>query len=161
LSPVEQSRELDPLDSILDFEAQEQTVEIGLDGAFGHVQVTGDFGVVTSLEQQIDDLLLPACQPTELFVHALNLVAAQDKAANSLAASGPSRSGIHDLPFPCNHAAKTACRLLTKCENRGDAVFIRERRGQAYRRDEISTGPQRQPGPAAWQKSPVDAESGE
>jgi len=71
LSPVEQSRELDPLDAVLDSEPQKHTIEMGLDGAFRHVQISSDFGVVTSLEKQIDDLPLPAPQPAELFVHGL------------------------------------------------------------------------------------------
>ena len=50
---------------------------MGLDGAFRHVQIAGDFGVVTSLEKQIYDLLLPAPQSAELFVHALHLAVTQ------------------------------------------------------------------------------------
>lgn len=50
---------------------------MGLDGAFGHVQIAGNFGVVTSLEQQIDDLLLPASQPVRLLVHLLHLAVTQ------------------------------------------------------------------------------------
>jgi hypothetical protein len=107
LSPVEQSRELDPLDPVLDSEAQEHTVEIRLDGAFGHVQLTGDFGVVTSLEKQIGDLLFPASQPAELLVHALYLAATQgmpptpdDKKTPRAPDSG------FVCPSYCNHAAK-------------------------------------------------------
>jgi hypothetical protein len=99
LSPVEQSRELDPLDSVPDSEPQKHAVEIGLDGALGHVQLTGDFGVVTSLEKQIDDLLFPASQPAELLVHALYLAATQGT-ANAWRQKDPSRSGFRVcLPF--------------------------------------------------------------
>jgi hypothetical protein len=44
-------------------------VEICLDRALGHVEVTSDFRVVTSLEQQIDDLPFPCSQLAELFSH--------------------------------------------------------------------------------------------
>jgi hypothetical protein len=99
LSPVEQSRELDPLDPVLDSEAQKHTVEIGLDGAFGHFQLTGDFGVVTSLEKQIDDLLFPASKPAELLVHALYLTATQG-ITHARRQKDPSRSGFKVcLPF--------------------------------------------------------------
>ena len=52
---------------------------MGLDGAFRHVQIAGDFGVVTSLEKQIDNLLFPAPQPAGLFVHALYLAVTQSE----------------------------------------------------------------------------------
>lgn len=50
---------------------------MGLDGTFRHIQVAGDFGVVTSLEKQIDDLLLPTSQLAEIFVHGLHLTVTQ------------------------------------------------------------------------------------
>jgi hypothetical protein len=49
LSPVEQSRELDPLDSALDSKPQEEAVEMSFDGSLGYVQIASDFRVVTAL----------------------------------------------------------------------------------------------------------------
>jgi hypothetical protein len=69
LSPVKQSRELNPLDAALDFETEKQAVEIRFDRALGHVQIASDFRVVTSLEQQIDDLPLPGPDLVELVFH--------------------------------------------------------------------------------------------
>jgi hypothetical protein len=97
LSPIEQSREFDPFDSVLDTEAQEQAVEMGLDGAFGHVQIAGNFGVVTSLEKQIDDLLLPASQPVKLLVHSLHLAETQGMPPVFWRQQGTLRSGIRVL----------------------------------------------------------------
>jgi hypothetical protein len=97
LSPIEQSREFDPFDSVLDTEAQEQAVEMGLDGAFGHVQIAGNFGVVTSLEKQIDDLLLPASQPVDLLVHSLHLAETQGMPPVFWRQQGTLRSGIRVL----------------------------------------------------------------
>jgi hypothetical protein len=112
LSPVEQSRELDPLDSVLDSEPQKHTVEIGLDGAFGHVQLTGDFGVVTSLEKQIDDLLFPASQPAELLVHALYLAATQGM---------PPRPGDKETPRAPDSGFCLPFLLQPRRQNRGAA----------------------------------------
>jgi hypothetical protein len=111
LSPVEQSRELDPLDSVLDSEPQKHTVEIGFDGAFRHFQLTGDFGVVTSLKKQIDDLLLPASQQAELLVHALYLTATQG-------ITGASDSRFV-CPSYCNHAAKIGASPVNQVLNTG------------------------------------------
>jgi len=48
---------------------QKQAVEICFDRALGHVQIASDFRVVTSLEQQIDDLPFPWSQLAEFFFH--------------------------------------------------------------------------------------------
>jgi len=39
------------------------------DGALGDIQVASDFGVVTSLEKQVDDLAFPGSHSIELFFH--------------------------------------------------------------------------------------------
>ena len=39
------------------------------DGALGYVQIASDFGVVASLEQEIDDLTLPGTYLAELLFH--------------------------------------------------------------------------------------------
>lgn len=44
---------------------------MGFDGALGDIQVARDFGVVTSLEKQIDDLSFPGSHLIELFFHIL------------------------------------------------------------------------------------------
>jgi hypothetical protein len=69
LSPIKQSRELNPLDATLDSEPQKQAVEMRFDRALGHVQIASDFRVVTSLEQQIDDLPFPWSHLLEILFH--------------------------------------------------------------------------------------------
>ncbi|MGA7081267.1 MAG: hypothetical protein WBY61_21365 [Terriglobales bacterium] len=39
------------------------------DRALGHIQVAGNFPVITSLEQKIDDLPLPGTDVVEILVH--------------------------------------------------------------------------------------------
>jgi hypothetical protein len=69
LPPVKQSRELDPLDAVLDSEPHKQPVEMRFHRALGNVQIASDFRVVTSLEQQIDDLPFPWSYLYEIFFH--------------------------------------------------------------------------------------------
>jgi len=40
-----------------------------LHGSARHLQLTGDFGIVTALQKQLDDLLLARSQPNGLLVH--------------------------------------------------------------------------------------------
>jgi hypothetical protein len=69
LSPIKQSRELNPLDATLDSETQKQAVEMRFDRSLGDVQIVSDFRVVTSLEKQIDDLPIPRSHLCEFFFH--------------------------------------------------------------------------------------------
>lgn len=50
---------------------------MGLDRAFCDLQIARDFRVITSLEEKINDLLLPASRSFERFFHVLHLTAAQ------------------------------------------------------------------------------------
>jgi hypothetical protein len=49
LPPVQQGGEFHSLDSARDSEAQKETIEVGFHRAPGHLELPGDFGVVTSL----------------------------------------------------------------------------------------------------------------
>jgi hypothetical protein len=69
LSPIKQSRELNPLDAPLDSETQKQAVEMRFDRSLGNVQIFSNFRVVTSLEKQIDDLPFPGAHLAELLFH--------------------------------------------------------------------------------------------
>jgi hypothetical protein len=69
LSPIKQSRELNPLDAALDSKTEKQAVEMRFDGSLGNVQIASDFRVVTSLEKQIYDLPFPGTHLVELFFH--------------------------------------------------------------------------------------------
>jgi hypothetical protein len=69
LSPVKQSRELNPLDATLDSKPQKQAVEMCFDRALGNVQIASDFRIVTSLKQQMDDLPFPGPHLVELLFH--------------------------------------------------------------------------------------------
>ena len=42
------------------------------DGALGDVQIASDFGVVTSLQKQIDNLAFPRGHWFDLFFHSLS-----------------------------------------------------------------------------------------
>jgi len=42
---------------------------MSLHGTPGHVELAGDFGVVASLQEQFDDLLLSRTQPNGLLLH--------------------------------------------------------------------------------------------
>jgi len=42
---------------------------VGFHGTAGHVQLFGNFRVVTALEQQLGDLLFPWAQLDKLFLH--------------------------------------------------------------------------------------------
>jgi hypothetical protein len=57
LPPVQQGREFDSLDTAGNSEPQKQPVEMGLYRPPRHFQLAGDLGVVTALQQQLDDLL--------------------------------------------------------------------------------------------------------
>jgi hypothetical protein len=69
LSPIKQSRELNPLDAALDTKTHKEAVEIGFDRALGHIQIASDFRVFASLEQQIDDLPFPRADLAEVLFH--------------------------------------------------------------------------------------------
>jgi hypothetical protein len=58
LSPIKHGRELHPLDSALDSKPEKETVEMSLYGSLGYVEIASDFRIVTTLQEQIDDLLL-------------------------------------------------------------------------------------------------------
>jgi hypothetical protein len=105
---------------------------MGLDGAFGHVQIAGNFGVVTSLEKQIDDLLLPASQPVDLLIHSLHLAETQGMPPVFWRQQGTLRSGLGvRLPFLVQPHSQICRFLLTKCEYSEGAVFIRGKLGSA------------------------------
>jgi hypothetical protein len=57
LPPVQKGREFHSLDSAGDSKTQEQPVEVSLHGSARHLQLAGDFGIVTALQKQFDDLL--------------------------------------------------------------------------------------------------------
>jgi hypothetical protein len=69
LSPIKQSRELNPLDAALDSEPHKQAVEMRFHRSLGNIQIPSDFRVVTSLEQQINDLPFPRSHFVELLFH--------------------------------------------------------------------------------------------
>jgi len=43
LSPIEQSRELDPLNAAFDTKTEEEAVKMCFDGALGNVKIPSDF----------------------------------------------------------------------------------------------------------------------
>jgi hypothetical protein len=51
LPPVQQGREFHSLDSAGDSETEEQPVKVSLYGSARHLELAGDFGVVTALQK--------------------------------------------------------------------------------------------------------------
>jgi hypothetical protein len=123
LSPIKQSRELNPLDATLDSEPQKQAVEMRFDCALGNVQIPSDFRVVTPLEQQTDDLPFSWSHLIELFFH--NHYTRPTPQTPQLAREpGPlGTSGFGPCVSFCIHAAKSRVEVLTKCENCRLRVF--------------------------------------
>jgi hypothetical protein len=58
LSPIQQGREFDSLDAAGDSETEEKPVKVSLHGSARHLELAGDFGIITALQKQFDDLLL-------------------------------------------------------------------------------------------------------
>jgi len=69
LPPVQQGREFHSLDSTGDTETEKEAVEVGFYGSPGHFQLPGNFGVVTTLQEEVDDLLFARTQPNGLLLH--------------------------------------------------------------------------------------------
>jgi hypothetical protein len=57
LPPVQKGCEFYSLDSTSNSEAKEQAVEMSFHGPASHFQLRCDFGIVTALQEQFDDLL--------------------------------------------------------------------------------------------------------
>jgi hypothetical protein len=74
LPPVQKGCEFHSLDSTGDSEPQEQAVKVSLHGAPRHIELAGNFGVVTSLQKQLDNLLLSRTQPNGVLLHQTPLV---------------------------------------------------------------------------------------
>jgi hypothetical protein len=69
LPPIEQGGEFDSLDSAGDSETEEQPVEMSLHGSARHLELGGNLGIVTALQEQFDNLLLTRAQPNGLLRH--------------------------------------------------------------------------------------------
>jgi hypothetical protein len=59
LPPIQNGGELDSLNAAIDSKSEEKPVEVSLYRTTGHVELLGDFRVITALQQQFGDLLLP------------------------------------------------------------------------------------------------------
>jgi hypothetical protein len=70
LPPVQQGREFDSLNTAGDSKTQEQAVEMCFDGSSRHLQLAGDFGIITALQKQFDDLLFTRTEPNGLLLHS-------------------------------------------------------------------------------------------
>ena len=94
----------------------------------GDVQIVGDFRVVTSLEQQIDNLPLPWSHLVELLFHkSLHLADATPVTASGAETKPPRHIWNSGLCVSfCIHAAKSGSKVLTKCENPASASFYWE-----------------------------------
>jgi len=69
LSPVQQGREFDSLDTAGDSKTQKQPVEMSLHGSSCHVELRGNLGVVAALQEQFNDLLFAWTEPNSRFLH--------------------------------------------------------------------------------------------
>jgi hypothetical protein len=57
LPPIQECGEFDSLDTTVNPKAQEESVEMGLDGSSSHLELLSNLVVVAALQQQLDDLL--------------------------------------------------------------------------------------------------------
>jgi len=69
LPPIQQGREFDSLDTTSDAKTKKKPVEMGFHGSPRHVELSGDFGVVTALQKQFDNLLFAWAEPNSLLLH--------------------------------------------------------------------------------------------
>jgi hypothetical protein len=69
LPPIKNGCELDSLDTASNCKSHEQTIKVRLHGAPGHFQLSGNFRIVATLQQQFGNLLFPRTQPNRAFVH--------------------------------------------------------------------------------------------
>jgi hypothetical protein len=57
LPPVQKGREFYSLDSTGNSETEKQPVKVSFHGSTSHFELAGNFGVVTALQKQFDNLL--------------------------------------------------------------------------------------------------------
>jgi hypothetical protein len=69
LPPVQKGCQFYPLDTAVDAEPQEQAVEMRLHSSASHVELPGNLGVVTALQQKFSNLFLAWTQPDRRLVH--------------------------------------------------------------------------------------------
>jgi hypothetical protein len=66
---------------------------MGFYGSFGNIQIARNLGVVASLKEEIDDLLLPVPHSADLLFHELHLTGGARHAARAQGSiAGPSRT---------------------------------------------------------------------
>jgi hypothetical protein len=70
LSPVQQGSEVHSLDTASDSTALKQPVEMGFYDSPCHVALGGDFGIVTILQKQFNNLLFVRTEPNGLLCHS-------------------------------------------------------------------------------------------
>jgi hypothetical protein len=116
LSPIKQSRELYPLDATLDSKSQKQAIEMRFHRSLGDVQVASDFRVVTSLQQQVDNLPLPWSHLAEMFFHKNCTSPTRSEAASGAETCPLGASGFGSLRHILHSRGQNDVWLLTKCE---------------------------------------------
>jgi hypothetical protein len=73
LPPVQQGREFHSLDTAGDSESEKQPVEMGFHSSPRHLELSGNLGVITTLQKQFYDLLFARTQPNSLLHHPIPL----------------------------------------------------------------------------------------
>jgi len=71
LPPIQQGREFHSLDTTGDSKTKKKPVEMGLHSAARHVELSGYFSVVATLQKQFDDLLFAWTEPNSLLLHSI------------------------------------------------------------------------------------------
>ena len=71
LLPVQQGSEFHSLDTASDSKTQKQPVEMGFYSSPCHRELGGDFGVVTTLQKQFNNLLFARTEPNGLILHLI------------------------------------------------------------------------------------------
>lgn len=71
MPPIQQGREFHSLDTTGDAKTKKKPVEMGFHGSPRHIELSGDFGVVTALQKQFDNLLFARAEPNSLLLHPI------------------------------------------------------------------------------------------
>jgi hypothetical protein len=71
LPPVQQGCEFHSLDTASDSKTHKQPVEMSFYCSPCHLELGGDFGVVTTLQKQFNNLLLARTEPNALLLHLI------------------------------------------------------------------------------------------
>jgi len=94
LPPVQQGCEFDSLDTAGNPETKKQPVEMSFHSSPRHFELSGNLGVVTALQKQLDNLLFAWTEPNSLLLHSIPLMCHRPRAG---CGARPSCSNFHSI----------------------------------------------------------------